>query len=426
MKNKILLSAVALSIASLSTANLLAQNQAEEHDEHHVEEVIVTGELLKTKQNTALAVNILSGEELRQNAATTIGDTLQSQVGVQSASFGVGVGQPVIRGQSANRVQVLQNGTGALDVSNTSQDHANTVEGLLAERIEVVRGPATLLYGNGAIGGVVNVIDNRVPSGVPEDLNGAVEYRFNDVNEGSTFVGKVDGGSENFAWHFDAVYQDTDNVDIPGYSALEEEEHEEEEGHEEEEENTFGFIDNSNTEKLSWTGGVSYIGDSGFIGISVNQYTNEYGLPPGSHGHEEEHEEEGEMHMEGEEEEEEVIRLDLKQTRIDVKTEYDLSQTGNGVLKKFGATLTSNDYTHIELEGEETGTVFANDGLEFRANLTHGGMDGAWNGTAGVQMSQRDFSATGEEAFIPASDISSFGALEFLRASEPSGFTQSF
>jgi len=393
MKTNLIFKAVAMSIATFTINNLYAQTDNEEHDEHHLEEIIVTGVLQKQQKDTALPVNVLSGDELRENAASTIGDSLQSQIGVNSASFGVGVGQPVVRGQSANRVQVLQNGTGALDVSNTSQDHANTVEALLAERIEVIRGPATLLYGNGAIGGVVNVIDNRIPNEVPESLNGAVEYRYNDVNDGSTFVAALNGGSGNFAWHIDGIIQDTDNVDIPGYSNLEEEGHEEEEGHaEEEEERTFGFIDNSNTEKTNLTVGGSYVTDSGFVGISINQLNNEYGLPPGAH-----------------EEEEEVIRLDMEQTRIDVKTQYDLSQMG-GNWKNISATLTSNDYSHIELEGEETGTVFDNQGLELRASVSHGGLNDALNGSIGFQLVQRDFEAIGEEAFIPASDINGFGA----------------
>jgi len=376
MKNKIILSAVALAIASLSTNNLKAES--EPHGDHHLEEVLVTGVLLKAQKDTALPVNILTGEELRENATSTIGDTLQSQIGVNSASFGVGVGQPVIRGQSANRVQVLQNGTGALDVSNVSQDHANTVEGLLAERIEVVRGPATLIYGNGAIGGVVNVIDNRIPSTVPEDIDGALEYRYNSVNEGQTFVAALDGGSGNFAWHVDGVVQETNNVDIPGLSNLEEEGHDEEEGHEEEEEGTFGFIDNSDTEKRNITVGGSYVTEAGFFGVSINDYSNEYGLPPGTHGHEEE---EGEMHMEGEEE----------------------------FFDKVSATLTSNDYTHIELEGEETGTVFDNQGIEFRSNLSHSGFSDRLKGSLGLQWIERDFEAVGEEAFIPASEISGLG-----------------
>ena len=385
---------VPLAMGLLVNQSAFAQSTADdEHPEHHdVEEVLVTGILGKAQKDTALPVNVLTGEQLRENAASTIGETLQNQIGVNSASFGPGVGQPVIRGQSANRVQVLANGTGALDVSNTSQDHANTVEGLLAERIEVIRGPATLLYGNGAIGGVVNVLDNRIPETVPEKLKGALEYRFNNVNQGSTAVGVLDGGQGNWAWHLDGILQNTDNVRIPGLA-----------NPEDPEDSSVGFIENSDSEKQNVTAGISFIGDNGFLGISINELSNEYGLPPGAHGHEEE----AVPGMPVEEEEEEIIRLDLEQTRIDVKGEYNFK----GAFETVRASLTSNDYTHQELEGDEIGTVFNNKGMEFRLNAKHRTLDIGEGliGSLGIQYLDRDFSAVGEEAFIPASKISSFG-----------------
>ena len=142
------------------------------HTSAEMEEVIVTMSLQRTRAETALPVNVLSGEALRENAASTLGETLKELVGVRSASFGTGVGLPIIRGQSGNRVQVLQGGVSNMDASAISPDHANSVEAVLAERIEVIRGPATLLYGNGAIGGVVNVIDNRIPTSVPQAPTG--------------------------------------------------------------------------------------------------------------------------------------------------------------------------------------------------------------------------------------------------------------
>ncbi len=371
----------------LASNSYLAQSNVEHTEHHDVEEVLVTGILGKAQKDTALPVNVLTNEQLRENAASTIGETLQNQIGVNTASFGPGVGQPVIRGQSANRVQVLQNGTGALDVSNTSQDHANTVEGLLAKRIEVIRGPATLLYGNGAIGGVVNVIDNRIPDSVPEKIEGALEYRFNNVNQGSTGVAVIDGGSGNFAWHFDGVFQDTDTTRIPGAA-----------NNLEPDESAFGLIENTESEKQNFTAGFSYVLDKGFIGLSVNKLNNEYGLPPGAHGHDEDV---------AAVEEEEFIRLDLEQTRIDIKGEYDF----DGFFENVKSSLTTNDYTHRELEGSDIGTVFNNEGMELRVNAKHHSLDivDGLVGSVGLQYVDRDFSAVGEEAFIPASNIRSFG-----------------
>lgn len=158
----------------------------------------------ETISSSARPVEVLHDEELRLKAASTIGETLKLQPGVHSQSFGPGVGLPVIRGQSGPRVRVLNNGLGANDASQVSPDHASSVNPLTADRIEILRGPATLLYGSGAIGGVVNVIDNRIPRLVPEKLvTGAFEQKFNSVsNETSTAI-KLEGGKDYFAYHLD-------------------------------------------------------------------------------------------------------------------------------------------------------------------------------------------------------------------------------
>lgn len=378
-----------------------------EHDDHGLEEIIVSGLRDRERSGTALPVNVLSGEALRENAAATLGETLDRQVGVTSASFGPGVGRPVIRGQSGHRVQVLQDGLGALDASSASQDHANAVEPLLAERVEVIRGPATLLYGGGAIGGVVNVIDNRVPERVPGALNGAVELRHNTGSSGDTGVFRLDGGGGAFAWHLDALARQSGDLEIPGAAVDEQalerlhEGHEHEEGEEEEEiENTVGFIANSDTEARSVSAGASWIGERGFWGAAVSRLDNEYGLPPGAHGHDEE-EEPG---HEGEEEEDhgDDVRLDMEQRRIDVKGGIMF----DGFFEQLRVHLAASDYKHRELEGDAVGTVFDNEGVEARLALHHGG---ATHGVWGVQLIDRDFSAVGEEAFIPPAAIENAG-----------------
>lgn len=375
-----------------------------DHDEHGLEEVIVSGVMDKRKADTVVPVNVLSGEDLRENAAKTLGETLNRQIGVTSASFGPGVGQPVIRGQTGSRVRVLQDGVGTLDASLASQDHANTVEAMLAERIEVIRGPATLLYGSGAIGGVVNVIDNRIPERVPETPTGAFELRHNSVSSGDTAVFKLDGGGDSFAWHLDGLRRETGNLEIPGLAvdveALEAlHEHEEGAAEEEEIENTDGLIANSGTEAANLTAGASWVGERGFLGTSISRLESEYGLPPGAHGHH--HEEEGAAE---EEHTEEGIRIDMQQTRVDLKGGLEME----GFFNRLRARLTVNDYEHSELEGDEIGTVFHNEGFEGRLLLDHQhseSLSGVW----GVQSAGSEFSALGEEAFIPASDIQSWG-----------------
>jgi iron complex outermembrane receptor protein len=410
--------ALAAAIAAYACASpATAQHEHEHRDRHdrRIEEIIVTSSQGKTRAETALPINVLSGEELSRHAAGTLGETIRNTIGVHSSSFGAGVGQPVIRGLSGNRVNVLQNSLNTLDASGASQDHASSVEPLLADRIEIIRGPATLLYGNGAIGGVVNVINDRVPSELPSATEGAVELRSSTVDSGKVGVMRFGGGQGNFAWHIDGLYRETDDYDIPGWAvdeaALEalEHAHEEEhegEGHEGEEEhqeieNTKGFVANSSTEAKSFTVGGSWVGDRGFLGLAVNRLENEYGLPPGAHGaHHEEHE--GEEH-EGEEHGE-IVRLDMEQTRIDLRSGLNL----DGFVERLNMQLTSNRYEHRELAGHEVGTVFENDGLEGRFTANHGGPNGL-SGVIGLQLTDREFSATGEEAFIPQSDIRAAG-----------------
>jgi iron complex outermembrane receptor protein len=369
---------------------------------HDLEELIVSGPLQKDKAGTSLPVNVIDGEDLLENVANTLGDTLNGQIGVNSSSFGPGVGLPVIRGQSGNRVRVLQDGLGTLDVSSISQDHNNSVEPILAERIEIIRGPATLLYGNGAIGGVVNVIDNRIPQQIPENTEGKLELRYNSAAKGKTGVFKLDSGvSDHFAWHIDGVFREQDNIEIPGMAidetALEILHDDEEE--EEEIDNTDGYIANSDGESTSFTAGASYIGERGFFGLSVNQLENEYGIPPGGHAHNEE---------DGEEEEEELIRLDMEQTRYDLKGALSM----DGFIEQLRARISYNDYEHQELEvigaNRNSGTLFQSKGTEARLTL-HQRAVGMFSGVFGLQVIDSKFGAEGEESYIPASDIGSVG-----------------
>ncbi len=417
-------SALALLMLCILTFNVRANEQNDDHDPETLETMIISTPLPQSTDKTALPVTVLSGEQLRLQVGSSLGETLQQEPGITSQSFGPGVGQPVIRGQTGSRVLVLQNGLGSLDASSLSPDHANSTEALWAERIEVLRGPAALLYGSGAIGGVVNVIDNRVPSYIPDQLiEATVEQRYNTVNRGKNTAFKLDGGKGNIAFHIDGFYRDSGNLDIPGLAidaAAEAETHDEEDvddDHDEEVQNSSNKLLNSDTESLSGTVGLSWVGEDGFIGISVNHLKNEYGIPPGAHGHgEEEHhdeeedededEDEDEEEHHDEEEEEENVRIDLRQTRYDLKGELSLPyQFANKVKLRLGY----NDYQHIEQENGERGTTYDNRGFVSRVEL----LQDAWwlfdHGVVGFQTRNNEFSALGEEAFVPKSDIDSFG-----------------
>ncbi|HEY7776783.1 MAG TPA: TonB-dependent receptor plug domain-containing protein, partial [Kineobactrum sp.] len=358
---------LALAVAS---ANLAAQSLPMEH-------VLISAPLQKQEAETALPVTVLTGEDLRRSARSTIGDTLGDIPGLANASFGPGVGQPVIRGQQGPRVTVLQNGTSSADASSVSADHAVSVDSLLADSIEVLRGPATLLYGAGAIGGVVNVIDNRIPRQRIEGVTGGAELRHDSASDMDTAIVRMDAGSGNFAFHIDGLYRDWNNLDIPGLAAREhdedhEEEHagEEHEEHEEEAETTDGYIDNTGGRTRNLTLGSSYHFDRGLVGLAVSRLENNYGIPAGAHGHHEEghegEEHEGEEHGE---EEEGGIRLEVKQTRIDAN--FELAQPLPG-FDSLRATVTHTDYEHAEIEGNgEVGTLYSNESWETRAELVH-------------------------------------------------------
>ena len=386
----------ALPAALLSAMSVMAQEQNAQANQT-LEHVLVTVPIHRTAAETALPVTVLTGDELRNAISNTIGDTLASKPGLASASFGPSVGSPVIRGQQGPRVTVLQNSTGSADASNISADHAVSVEPILAESIEVLRGPSTMLYGGGAIGGVVNVVDKRVPVEVPEKLTGAAEVRHGSVNDETTGVLTLDGGTGSFAFHIDAMSRETNNMEIPGKAAPEEEE------------TSDGFIENSDSETTSFTIGASHIFDNGFIGLAVNRMENEYGVPPGAHGHHEDEDhddhDDHDDHEEHSEEEEEVVRLDIEQTRYDLRADIHHITPAIENLRWF---LTYSDYEHQELEGTEVGTEWTNKTWENRIELVHAPI-AKWHGVIGLQIKESEIAAVGEESFIPETDTSSMG-----------------
>ena len=344
------------------------------------EEVVVTASpFAKSVEAVNKPVNLLSGADLQNASAATLGDTLNGQLGVSSASFGPGVGLPIIRGQSDNRVKVMQDSVGSMDASAASPDHAVTLEPLLANKIEVLRGPAALRYGSGAIGGVVNVLDNRIPSELPENISGGAELRNSSVNDETVGVASFNAAAGNVAFHIDGVKRDSNDLDIPGYA---------QKNPEDPATASKGFIPNTDAKSKSGTLGVSYIDGDDFIGISVNKLDNNYGVPPDG---------------------DELVRIDMHQTRYDLKGELNNPFDG---FQKLSAHIGHADYDHTEMENGEPGTKFTNDAYEGRVELIHNPLNLFnldWNGAIGTQAAQSAFAAIGEEAFIPKSDITSAG-----------------
>ncbi len=396
--------AVRLSLAALGLVAVAAQ--AQEAPPHHQEraeqldQIVVTATPLKqSAEELTRPVSVLAGSELDDRRGATLGETVSQLPGVQSSGFGPGVGRPVIRGLDGARVQTLTDGLSSLDVSTVSADHAVSIEPFLAEQIEVLKGPATLLYGSGAIGGAVNVVDGRIPEaplGGDRLVEGRLEVRGDTVADQRNAMFKVRGGSERFQLSADAAHRETDDVEIPGFAEsaallAEEGETPDPDG--------FGILENSATRTTSGGIGASLIGDRGFLGFAVSGFDTLYGIP--GHAHEHEHEDgEESPFKDGEEgEEEEVVRIDMEQRRYEAKGAL---LEPLALHDSLSFKLARADYEHVELEGDEVGTRFENDGLEARVEAVHAPLNG-WRGAWGVQYGRRDFQAIGEEAFVPPS-----------------------
>ncbi len=395
--------------------------------EVHMEDVIVVqaNPLEHTKLDMAAPAVVISGETLTMNKAATLGEILEKEPGISMSSFGPAVSRPVIRGLAGGRVLITQNRMTVQDASVTSNDHDVALEPLLAEQIEVIKGPATLLYGSGATGGLINVTDSLINPYGADGIAGGVELRLGDsATSEESIVATLSGGDESFTFKIDAYSSETDNIEIPGFAessqfrALEEmeEDHDHEDEHEdeheehdhEEEEEVFGVLENSFSETDGISAGATWIRDWGYFGASLSSSSKLYGVPGGHHHHEEEHEgEEHEEEHEGEEhdheEEEENVSIDMEQTRIDFQA--GLNNPFDGFDEWF-IGLSNTDYEHVELEGDEIGTLFSNDATELRTYLRHEEASG-WRGIIGLQWTDRDFSAIGDEAFVPPSETTS-------------------
>ena len=431
--------ATALCLGTLAFAGEVADGE----EPSGIEEIIVIGHPL-SGEGLAQATDVLAGEELDRKAAESIGATVGQQAGIHNSSFGVAVGRPVIHGLDGARVRIMEDRIDTLDVSVTSGDHAVTVDPFIAEQVEILKGSGTLLYGSGAIGGVVDVHTGRIPHNAFKGVGGRFDLKSTDNGDGRNGSFRVEGGVGMLGWHLDGFSRRAGDYEIPGFAASarerareeeEEEEHhdeeeeEEEEDHEEEEEELFGMLPGSGFEVQGGSAGFSLVDNGDFIvGVAVSKIAAEYGIP--GHGHEEHghHEEGEEEHEEGEEaeedheedeeghEEEGTPIADLDQTRVDFEAAIANPLPGFSSLNlRFGL----NSYTHNEVEPSgEIGSAFENEAWEARGEMSHHVMAG-WEGVAGAQMGDRRFSVVGEEAFTPPVDTKTFGVFWVAERSFP-------
>lgn len=330
-----------------------------------------------SNMESAQPVTVLGGEQLRDRQASTLGETLKNEVGVHSNYYGPVASSPIIRGLEGPRVLVTQNGLDAGDASRVGPDHAVATEASTARQIEILRGPATLFYGSGAIGGVVNIVDDRVPQGTETYGEWRVEH--DSVADDKLVSASGNTGVGNVGVHLDGFWRDADDYKIPGDAEV----HSDHDDHEEHAGN--GRLANSATEAKGFNLGTSYILDEGFVGLSYGHLERQYGIPGHSHG-----------------DEEVAVYADLKQDRVQFLSELSLDDDWfSAINTRFGFT----DYEHSEIEGGVVGTTFNNESQEARIDLFHHPI-ADWRGALSLHYKHHDFSAVGAEAFTPPSDTS--------------------
>jgi iron complex outermembrane receptor protein len=400
-------SVFALATAAPAFAQSGPSEPSQQHD--HADDgpaIVVTGVIEQSERDVLSGTSVVTGAELARDARPSLGETLARQPGVSATSFGPSASRPILRGFQGDRVRVLTDGIGSIDVSNTSVDHAVIIDPLLAERIEVLRGPAALLFGSSAVGGVVNVIDTRIPRSIPRDgyrLDGTATYGSAANERSAGMAGDVAVGGA-LVLHADGSYSKSDDLRIGGYlmspaaraASLA----------------SVGLPQDPNAEPIdfaaqaalkgrlpntaaeTWTAGfgASIITDTGNIGISYSHYDSLYGVPiryatePG--------------------EGQEAPRLDIVQNRVDLRAEVD---TGGGFLDKIRLRAGHAQYRHFELEADGAiGTAFYNKGTEARLELVQA-RHGGWLGASGVQYFNRNFDVQGDEAFLPRSETQQIG-----------------
>jgi len=300
----------------------------------------------------AQPASVLRGDQLRRRQSGTLGETLSTEIGVQSSSFGAGASRPIIRGLEGPRIQILDSGMGTSDASGVSPDHRVTGDTSNAQQVEVLRGPATLLYGSGAIGGLVNVVNNRIPIERQEKLDGRVDLRgASGTGEAAgSFV--LNGGSGGFAWRLDGNERRTDDYRTPA-----------------------GRLANSFTRSDGFSVGASWVGARGYLGASYQALSSRYGIPTPDRS-----------------------QIDMRQHNTDVAGELRDPMPG---FTRVRFKLRDSRYRHEEIESTGgVGTTFRNNGDEARFELTHAPIAG-WTGVLGVQSDRKTISALGEEAILP-------------------------
>lgn len=351
--------AIGAAILSWAPAGVFAQTTGT------LDVVTVTANPLGSADLIAPATS-LGGTGLLLRAQPTLGETLSGVPGVSSTYFGPNASRPVIRGLDGDRIRILSNSGSTLDASGLSFDHAVTADPLSVERIEVLRGPGALLYGGNAVGGVVNLIDNRIPKEPVDSVTGKADIGFATANREAGGGVLIEGGNARVGLHVDAWDRRTQDVSVPVLLPC-----------------TQGEVTrhayricNSPSHVRGGALGGSVFFDQGHVGASVATYRNDYGTPA-----------------------EDEVTLGMRSNRYALEGEWRLA---GAWLKSVKAQASHTDYAHTEFDAGEPGTRFKNKGSDWRLETRHAKL-GALEGVIGVQGDNTRFSADGDEAFAPYS-----------------------
>lgn len=338
--------------------------------------VVVTANPLGSDINDMVApVSVLRGDELAKKQSSTLGETLSQLPGISSTNFGPNSSRPVIRGLDGDRVRIMNNGGASLDVSSLSADHAVAIDPLLVEQIEVVRGPAALQYGGSAIGGAVNIIDNRIPRSPINGVDGRAEFRAGGPEMERAGAALLNTGNGQLAIHADAAYRKTDNLRIPG-NVLRSDARKEN-----------SKLLNSNSDQQSGSVGASTTSEHGYAGLSLDTYRNDYGTSLFENGS--------------------PTRIKMQQDRVTFAAEQRNLDGKLGLISSLHGSISHTDYKHDELAGSAIEATFKNKGWEGHfggtlvpVNIAFGQLKGAW----GVQASNSQLRMTGDAPLVPNVD----------------------
>jgi iron complex outermembrane receptor protein len=359
-------------------------------------DIVVTG-FRRSTEDMLSGTSIVSGGELARDMRPTIGDTLSHQPGVSATSFGPNASRPVLRGFQGERIRVLTDGIGSLDVSNTSVDHAVAINPLTADRIEVLRGPSALLFGSAAIGGVVNVIDARIPRRVPDEaahVEGILTYGSAANERTANAAIDVPVGSQ-FVLHADGNYSKTGDLGIGGFilsPALRAQALASPDAGVRALAGLRGKLPNSEGRNSDIAAGAAWIRGDNNVGFSVNRLESLYAIPV--------------RYSLDPAVDAEEVRIDLKQTRFDARAEVD---TGDGLVDLVRLRGGYSDYEHSELDAVgAAGTTFFNTGYEARAEAVQK-TRGGWSGGFGAQYFRRSLDVAGAEKALPRNRTEQYG-----------------